>query len=103
MCAAPSAFVCIEINAIRNMELFLCCFKHTAIILHITVNTRECQLKPMCSSSLHVCVCVLREKERACGRACSSVIVYEYVHVCVCVCVCVCIYILCVCVSLWRV
>ena len=58
MCAAPSAFVCIEINAIRNMELFLCCFKHTAIILHITVNARECQLKPMCSSSLHVCVCV---------------------------------------------
>ena len=39
MCAAPSAFVCIEINAIRNMELFLCCFKHTAIILHITVAT----------------------------------------------------------------
>ena len=37
MCAAPSAFVCIEINAIRNMELFLCCFKHTAIILHISV------------------------------------------------------------------
>lgn len=37
MCAAPSAFVCIEINAIRNMELFLRCFKHTAIILHITV------------------------------------------------------------------
>lgn len=40
MCTALSAFVCMAINAIRNIELCLCCFKHTAIVLHITIHLK---------------------------------------------------------------
>lgn len=45
-----------EINAIKNMELFLCCFKHTAITLHITVpKTKLKAERPTNKQQLKVC------------------------------------------------